>query len=347
MVKWSGCIIFFMIAVLVLTLLYTTKIIGSTKSASWKNSGPSPMIACAQTLVVPLDYNIDNRHSVMVLRGSKLASPIAILSTYHYVDVEANLAQAQKNKYFNIIWDGEPNPVPNGADLVLTTKKEVCRSLPHSHYVPSYVFQMNEYGQTMEDLIKKQTPKKHPLFCVFAYTNCDERFEGVRMRRMFLELLQQASKNRVTNLGTCYNSVKSIPNRSHHTNCESFKDFKFVIAFENERHEGYISEKMTNALLAGCIPIYQGAPDVFQHFNPRRFINVSDYSSMQSCIDYILEVDADDKKYMEMLSQPLVTAEQEQHLVDHFSFQTGGKFFDDIKRDLIHRRPDIIKVLKR
>ena len=37
-------------------------------------------------------------------------------------------------------------------------------------------------------------------------------------------------------------------------------------------HNRYFTEKLINALLAGTVPIYFGAPDVAKYVNPKRFI---------------------------------------------------------------------------
>ena len=34
--------------------------------------------------------------------------------------------------------------------------------------------------------------------------------------------------------------------------------YRFVVAFENDAADGYMTEKIVNAMLAGAIPIYAG-----------------------------------------------------------------------------------------
>lgn len=71
---------------------------------------------------------------------------------------------------------------------------------------------------------------------------------------------------------------------------EIYRDFKFVIAFENNAVKGYITEKLSNAYLAGSIPIYWGAPDVNDYFNPDSMINCNHFNSMQDCAGRVVEV---------------------------------------------------------
>lgn len=53
--------------------------------------------------------------------------------------------------------------------------------------------------------------------------------------------------------------------------------YKFTIAFENFSSLGYNTEKLTDPLLVGSVPIYLGNPEITKHFNPGCFINAHDY----------------------------------------------------------------------
>jgi len=300
---------------------------------------------CAATLLVPMHFHYDVARAVLNLEGG--ARRIALMATWHQLDVKRSLVKAKTEGRFSIICDGEPNEVPPGADLVLTTKKEVCQKIAHAYYVPSYVFQMTEYGLSQNSL--KKTTKASPLsdksFCVFAYNNCHEEFEGVRRRREFYELLQQASGGRVENLGVQCNKRGTAPRGSHPRNHEDFGRYKFVIAFESEKHRGYISEKMTNALISGSIPIYWGPDDVVEHFNPLRFVNVSTFASAAECISCILSLDANEEKYLDLVRQPILTAEQDARLSETFSYQSG-ELLRRIRDDLKRRNPDMLSSFK-
>ena len=42
----------------------------------------------------------------------------------------------------------------------------------------------------------------------------------------------------------------------------ALEEYKFAISFESRPLPGYVSEKVVDVLLGGCVPIYFGAPDV-------------------------------------------------------------------------------------
>ena len=86
-------------------------------------------------------------------------------------------------------------------------------------------------------------------------------------------------------------------------NQEIYKDYKFVICFENSYSENYITEKIINPMVSNSIPIYRGASNVSDYFNTKSFINYDDYGSYDKMIEKIIELDKDDKKYEEFVNK--------------------------------------------
>ena len=66
---------------------------------------------------------------------------------------------------------------------------------------------------------------------------------------------------------------------------------KFAICFENCPFPGYISEKIFDCLLAGCIPIYYGAPDISSHIPYNCYIDFRDFMSFSELNKYLDSID--------------------------------------------------------
>ena len=81
---------------------------------------------------------------------------------------------------------------------------------------------------------------------------------------------------------------------------------KFTICFESTAHQGFNTEKITDAFFSDTIPIYFGSSNITDFFNPDAFINVSDYDSLDAVVEKIRELDQDDEKYLQMLRQPVL-----------------------------------------
>lgn len=86
---------------------------------------------------------------------------------------------------------------------------------------------------------------------------------------------------------------------------EILSEYKFTICFENSIHPGYHTEKLFHAKTAGCLPIYNGAKEVQQDFNPKCFLNLQNFDSTQEFVDKIIELDNNKFLYEQYVSEPL------------------------------------------
>lgn len=87
---------------------------------------------------------------------------------------------------------------------------------------------------------------------------------------------------------------------------EYYQKYKFAIVCENQASEGYVTEKLLHAKLAGCVPIYWGDPLVNLEFNSSAFLNVSDYKTVDDLLNKIKALDTDDLAWSELANQPLI-----------------------------------------
>ncbi len=217
------------------------------------------------------------------------------------------LTQSDLDKFpynIKILIDGEPHNIRSlkSIDLLLTTKLDISYLPPTvpTIYFPMWLMALSEYNISPLVLNIPQIFNK-TKFCAFMYTNCDEKYEGVKYRNIFYDKLNE--KLKVDSLGKCKNN-NYIKNGSHYNSNIIFRDYKFVIAIENNFIDGYITEKLINPILAGCIPIYYGAKDVNNYFNKDRIINIRDYNTIEECIEYILKVNNDDNLFNNIIKQP-------------------------------------------
>lgn len=166
----------------------------------------------------------------------------------------------------------------------------------------------------------------------YLYCRCDRSY-----RDEFYDILSEEFKNKnrdcendilkedfVIALGSCSGKIAKDNANKNNKGCSSrfsvnylnlavemYKPFKFVVAFENRQDTlGYISEKITNAYLAGSIPIYFGAPDVDKYFNPNSMIDCSKFTNLRDCALKVIEIDNNDALYRKMLSEAPIVSEE-------------------------------------
>jgi hypothetical protein len=84
-----------------------------------------------------------------------------------------------------------------------------------------------------------------------------------------------------------------------------FQPYRFALVMENKNANGYITEKILNAFLAGCIPIYYGTPEVFDIFNKRAFIWY-DVDQPKAALDRIAYLEENRTAYDEVIKEPIL-----------------------------------------
>ncbi|NCA12028.1 glycosyltransferase [bacterium] len=86
-------------------------------------------------------------------------------------------------------------------------------------------------------------------------------------------------------------------------------DYKFTIAFENESHPGYTTEKIVEPMLVDSIPIYWGDPLVGRDFDTRSFLSVHDQGpltprALDDLVERVVAVDRDPRLHAALLARP-------------------------------------------
>lgn len=97
---------------------------------------------------------------------------------------------------------------------------------------------------------------------------------------------------------------------------EFLKQYKFCLAYENASSQGYTTEKLLHAKVAGCIPIYWGDPKVERDFDLKGFIDARNFKTPEELIEAVRKIDENPTEYLKMFSTPAL---------------------DEYKRDLVRR----------
>lgn len=84
------------------------------------------------------------------------------------------------------------------------------------------------------------------------------------------------------------------------------KKCKFTLCFESTKHEGFVTEKISDAFFADTIPVYFGSSDVFNIFNSDAFVYCRGREDFDNTIKKIIELDNNDEKYLEMMRRPIL-----------------------------------------
>jgi hypothetical protein len=162
---------------------------------------------------------------------------------------------------------------------------------PRNYRLPHYLLYPGYY-----DLVNKQVDENlvNRKFCSFVVSNGNSKLRN----DFFLKL---SKYKKVDSGGRHYNNLGFLVNDK----LDFLKNYKFNICFENDAHRGYnehyTTEKLMQSMQANTIGIYYGNTQIEKEFNKQSFIDVRDFLNLDEAVEYIIELDNNDDKYLEML----------------------------------------------
>ena len=175
------------------------------------------------------------------------------------------------------------NMVPDFAECDLAYAPMALVGKPRSIRLPYYAQVLPHLGSLVRaEGYDPSESATRPRFCSFVASNP----RGADRNRFFKMLHKRKP---LVSAGRHFNTT-GAPLADKLT---FLRDFRFNLAFENSSSPGYVTEKLVEPLLMGVIPIYWGAEDVGDDFNPACMIDVRKFPCFEDAIDHILAVDED------------------------------------------------------
>ena len=111
--------------------------------------------------------------------------------------------------------------------------------------------------------------------------------------------------------------------------------YKFSLAMENTKADGYLSEKIIDSFMSGNIPIYYGDYMIEEYINPKSFILIRGKKDMKEKIEYIKRIDNDEKLYKSILKEKVLINDN----IQEISTKERIKFLEHIfEQDKIFAR---------
>ncbi len=179
--------------------------------------------------------------------------------------------------------------------------------------LPLYV----TYADPM-DLVKRDWDfgallRQKRRFCAAVISNATAK----RGRRR-VEFLDRLNRRKPVDSGGRYaNNIGGPISPGSPNKVAWLRDYRFNLCMENESLAGYTTEKIIEAMLAQCVPVYWGSPRIAEEFNPRSFLDLSAFENDEALIERMLEIDADPSAYESMLREPYFHGDTPNEFFDH------------------------------
>jgi len=144
---------------------------------------------------------------------------------------------------FRRCWEAEGNPSVTSA--AKTNSKKAPASLHTSHLRPSL-----HPSHLRENAI------------AYVNSNCDTSTGRDELVKEMADLLKPLGIP-LHSFGACLNNMPRT--KRSESKIDTLRRYKFCVAIENSKDRHYVSEKVYDAYVAGCVPIYFGAPNVLDY----------------------------------------------------------------------------------
>ena len=230
-----------------------------------------------------------------------------------------------------MVWEVDNNKYyDNNQEDVTTTTKKTSRPQTTADYGKLFPNTVAWTSLTDPSRRARNTGKFHAV--AFFQSNC--KLHRVTAGKKISDIVQihHGSKCKIKN-GRKPNATVLVERdkRDWTTNIELLQDYKYCLVLENKQKSHYLTEKLLNAVLAGCLPIYYGLPNIHDIFNPNSFV-LYDIKNPQPALDMIQQLESNDTLYEEMLSAPLLQPGAVNRYFSIFPTLGNGSMFRRIRQ---------------
>jgi hypothetical protein len=166
---------------------------------------------------------------------------------------------------------------------------------PRNYRLPHYLLYDGYYELERPKVIEDYMVNRK--FCNFVASNgnCQERNQFVQELSKYKQV--DCGGRFMNNIGYAVTDKRKFQS-----------EYKFSVAFENNayrpQHIGYTTEKIMEPMTVNSIPLYWGNPRIDLEFNTKSFLNFYEFGDFDKMIEYIIELDKNNDKYLEVLRTP-------------------------------------------
>ena len=197
------------------------------------------------------------------------------------------------------IWYTGENVVPPLADSRYQYFVSFARGVDDDRHlrVPNTFFRYVREGVSFEPLVGTGSTAalKRRKDIVFLHGGFPKALRTKFVKRLMKERPVDCP-GRVLN--NCARIGGSVAEKDH-----LFRQYRYAICFENSIGSGYVTEKLPDAMRAGCIPIYWGDPEVGRDYNTDSFLDLSQLDDVDQMVEHFLAFDRDVARQKYTLTQ--------------------------------------------
>eukprot|EP00300_Choanocystis_sp_HF-7_P042600 c9331_g1_i1.p1 GENE.c9331_g1_i1~~c9331_g1_i1.p1 ORF type:complete len:413 (+),score=80.65 c9331_g1_i1:103-1239(+) len=155
----------------------------------------------------------------------------------------------------------------------------------------------------------------------------------------YISGLVQALGTDIDAFGTLKNTVVPDEAKSPHTRIQLLSKYKYVLVTEHVVEDDWVEAELSQAILAGTIPLYIGAPNIEDFMpSPHSFIHLRDWEtrSHESLINFLRSIADDPVAYSQFFDwkRGKKLPEKFQEKLDRCVFYAECRLCEEVKRRL-------------
>jgi len=197
---------------------------------------------------------------------------------------------------------------------------------------PWFIAHMRANDIGLDSLIKRRQADdescRRDKFCAFIASNGCAR-KRVEFVRRLMGYKHVDCPGAVLNNMTSETLGQAGGLRGAHGKIAFLKDYKFAVCFENDstqQAEGYVTEKLVDAMLAGCIPLYWGDLQVGKDFNMESFVHFPG-NDVDEMVEQVKDLDRNEEKCKHISFAPWFVSNT---VPAQFDDEVASRFFNRV-----------------
>jgi alpha(1,3/1,4) fucosyltransferase len=187
--------------------------------------------------------------------------------------------------------------------------------IDHEHYLKFY------YPQPMQkrrEFIPDFSQKK---FCVLMAhkKHSPHPQELYSEREKIISFFTQLKTDELDVFGDGWEGVNNWKGVSHNK-YKTLQNYKFCICYENMKDQlGYITEKIFDCFVSGCVPVYWGASNISDYIPSGCFIDRRNYATDEELYRFLKGINRDQyEDYLQAIRVYLSSSQSQLFSVEHF-----------------------------
>jgi alpha-mannosidase II len=166
--------------------------------------------------------------------------------------------------------------------------------IPMPYYNWPWTLYMDKTPQEKDKWSRNYIQSPHIKFskvkktAVFIARNCGSRSNREGLVKSLMNLMP------VDSVSSCLHNF-DLPDRSE--KLPMMQKYAMYFAFENQRIDDYITEKLWDTFRAGVLPIYFGAPNIKEHVPEHSIVHVDDFASHEELAQHLKDIMSNKELY--------------------------------------------------